>query len=322
MAVPSSGQLRLRADIALEVDGDATGTNVSLGTLSNEAGFTEPDTMSEFYGYSAFTPPTMSGNAATGNVQETSMNIVGPAVYNTGGALIERGFYFGTSTTATNNTFYSAGTTTQSGLNFSTSRSGLSGGTTYRIWGVCRDTQSPARFTEILTPMYTQQTLPTVNYTITNAGASRHEHTTGGGSPSISNNMNTRYSHVYYGWTTTMNYTWLTNTAYASRTINLGQKAGWQTGQGTTNRGNYSVTASGEISYPGMHIEPNSPYSSGPYYNPNSCSNTLNNSSITISGSGNVYGSMTATQCAGVWECYTNGTNSSFSGGGYTSKTC
>ena len=86
MAVPSSGQLRLRADIALEVDGDATGTNVSLGTLSNEAGFTEPDTMSEFYGYSAFTPPTMSGNAATGNVQETSMNIVGPAVYNTGGA--------------------------------------------------------------------------------------------------------------------------------------------------------------------------------------------------------------------------------------------
>ena len=53
MAVPSSGQLRLRADIALEVDGSATGTNVSLGTLSNTAGFTEPDAMSEFYGYSA-----------------------------------------------------------------------------------------------------------------------------------------------------------------------------------------------------------------------------------------------------------------------------
>ena len=53
MAVPSSGQLRLRADIALEVDGSATGTNVSLGTLSNTAGLTEPDAMSEFYGYSA-----------------------------------------------------------------------------------------------------------------------------------------------------------------------------------------------------------------------------------------------------------------------------
>ena len=51
MAVPSSGQLRLRADIALEVDGSATGTNVSLGTLSNTAGFTDPDAMSEFYGY-------------------------------------------------------------------------------------------------------------------------------------------------------------------------------------------------------------------------------------------------------------------------------
>ena len=60
MAVPSSGQLRLRADIALEVDGDATGTNVSLGTLSNDAGFTDPDNMSEFYGYSSVTAPSVS----------------------------------------------------------------------------------------------------------------------------------------------------------------------------------------------------------------------------------------------------------------------
>ena len=56
MPVPSSGQLRLRGDIALEVDGAATGTNVSLCTLSNTAGFTEPDAMSDFYGFSAATP--------------------------------------------------------------------------------------------------------------------------------------------------------------------------------------------------------------------------------------------------------------------------
>ena len=55
MPIPSDGPLRLRGDIALEVDGTATGTNVSLGTLSSAAGFINPDAMSEFYGYSALT---------------------------------------------------------------------------------------------------------------------------------------------------------------------------------------------------------------------------------------------------------------------------
>ena len=53
MSVPSSGPLKLRGDIALEVDGSATGTNVSLRTLSNSAGFTSPDAMREFYGYTS-----------------------------------------------------------------------------------------------------------------------------------------------------------------------------------------------------------------------------------------------------------------------------
>ena len=37
MPVPSSGQLRLRADINQEVNGNDTDDNVSLGTLSNDA---------------------------------------------------------------------------------------------------------------------------------------------------------------------------------------------------------------------------------------------------------------------------------------------
>ena len=53
MPVPSSGQLRLRADINQEVNGNDSDDNVSLGTLSNDAGFSEPDAMSDFYGYSA-----------------------------------------------------------------------------------------------------------------------------------------------------------------------------------------------------------------------------------------------------------------------------
>ena len=323
MAVPSSGQLRLRADIALEVDGSATGDNVSLGTLSNEVGFTEPDTMSEFYGYVSYIQPTMTGTPSTSSVSDTSMIVTSPTFSNPSGGTITLGFYFGTSTTMTNNTFYAHTTYTGTGgFSFARQFSGLSSSTTYRAWAVLRDTESPARFTEVVSSMKSQATLPTVSYSITNASGSRHEHSTGGGSPSISNNMNCTYQHVYYGWTTTMNYTWTTNTAWASRSINLGQKAGWQTGQGTQNRGNYSVTASGEISYPGMHIETRSPYSSGPYYNSNSCSNNLGNSSISITGSGNVYGSMTPTQCSGLWECYTSNANSSFSGSGYTSRTC
>ena len=113
MPVPSSGQLRLRADIALEVDGSDTGDNVSLGTLADDAGFdTPPDTMSEFYGYTSIVPPTMSGSLATANITDSQMTVVAPAVYNSDGLNIKRGFYFGTSTTATSNTFYDMGNTT------------------------------------------------------------------------------------------------------------------------------------------------------------------------------------------------------------------
>lgn len=50
MAVKASGELKLYADIGVELG--VASTNVSLGTMSNTAGFTDPDSMSEFYGYS------------------------------------------------------------------------------------------------------------------------------------------------------------------------------------------------------------------------------------------------------------------------------
>ena len=49
MALPSSGQLSLN-DIRVELQ--EAQANSSLGTLSNLAGFTDPDAVSEFYGYS------------------------------------------------------------------------------------------------------------------------------------------------------------------------------------------------------------------------------------------------------------------------------
>lgn len=74
MPVPSSGQLRLRADINQEVNGNDTDTNVSLGTLSNSAGFTEPDTMSEFYGYTSLTAPTVSYTSQSSNYTTVTLN--------------------------------------------------------------------------------------------------------------------------------------------------------------------------------------------------------------------------------------------------------
>lgn len=57
MALPSSGQITL-AQIRDEVSPGTT-SNVSLRALSSAAGFSTPDTFSEFYGYSAFTPPSI-----------------------------------------------------------------------------------------------------------------------------------------------------------------------------------------------------------------------------------------------------------------------
>ena len=57
MALPSSGTLSLN-DIRVELG--LAQSNVSLGSMSNSVGFTDPDAVSEFYGYSAANYNTMS----------------------------------------------------------------------------------------------------------------------------------------------------------------------------------------------------------------------------------------------------------------------
>lgn len=86
MAVPSSGQLRLRADINLEVEGNDTDDNVSLGTLSDAADLTTPpDQMSEFYGYSANV--TINWNeGGLGNASITNNNMT-DGQYTPGGSV-------------------------------------------------------------------------------------------------------------------------------------------------------------------------------------------------------------------------------------------
>ena len=77
MAVPSSGPLQLRGDINLEVNGNVTDTNVALHQLSIDAGFSSPDAMSDFYGYSSVVPPsvTSSPSSFSNSVMTTNGNV-------------------------------------------------------------------------------------------------------------------------------------------------------------------------------------------------------------------------------------------------------
>ena len=127
MAVPSSGQLRLNADINLEINGTGTGTDVSLNGLSIAAGFTAPNGMEEFYGYVDAIAPSVTTNANS-SVGSSSMTSNGNVTSDGGATITQRGFYFGTSSNYASNTKYSVSGTTGS---FSRSNTGLSGGTTY-----------------------------------------------------------------------------------------------------------------------------------------------------------------------------------------------
>ena len=154
MAVPSSGQLRLRGDIALEVDGSATGSNVSLRTLSASAGKSIPDNMSEFYGYSASVPPTVTtGSSSSTN---TSIYMNGTVNSDGGATIIERGFYVGTSTNPTSNPKYVISGTTG---NFAFNKTGLSPNTTYRYFAYATNASGTT-----IGAMQTRATYPTLNY--------------------------------------------------------------------------------------------------------------------------------------------------------------
>lgn len=129
MAVPSSGELRLYADIGVELG--VSQSNVSLGSMSDSAGFAEPDAMSDFYGYVDAVAPSVTTNAIS-NIGQTSLRANGNVTADGGGAITERGFYIGTnSASPTNNTKYTVSGTTGSYLRNIT---GLSSYTTYYCW--------------------------------------------------------------------------------------------------------------------------------------------------------------------------------------------
>ncbi len=137
MAVPSSGELRLYADIGVEVG--VPQSNVSLGEMSDLAGFEAPDSMSDFYGYTSYTEPTVTTNVAT-SVTASSMVLNGVYALPPDGAspVTERGFYFGTNVAnPLSNTRYSLSGGTPNP--FTLSRTGLNSSTTYYFWAFVVD---------------------------------------------------------------------------------------------------------------------------------------------------------------------------------------
>jgi hypothetical protein len=105
MAVPSSGELKLWDDIWNQEIGASQGEN-SLHSASVYAGFSTPDAMSDFYGWSDTELPQVSGVTFIG-CGVSSVNV--RACANSNGNDTSTtcfGFYFGTSTNRTSNTKY------------------------------------------------------------------------------------------------------------------------------------------------------------------------------------------------------------------------
>ena len=209
MAVPSSGELKLRADINLEVNGNATDDNVSLGTLSNEAGFTEPDNMSEFYGYTSCTAPSVTTNAID-NVSYTSMRANGNVTADNGCTITERGFYFGTSSNMTSNTKYVVSGTTGS---FNRNFTGLtSGNVRYYAWAYATNSAGTTYGSSVYANTLTPATYSLIQtYTNTNRWRSPQSfaYSWGAGDAAAQWNANAQmqYNHASYGWTTANSYT-------------------------------------------------------------------------------------------------------------------
>jgi len=130
MAVTGSGPIGLIADVNNEINGNTTDYNVSLTTLSTGAGKSAPHGLTEFYGYSSATAPTLGGTSAS-SVSTSGMTLNGSVSSDGNATVTERGFYFGTSTNRASNTKYTVGSGTGS---FSSARSGLSAASTYYFW--------------------------------------------------------------------------------------------------------------------------------------------------------------------------------------------
>ena len=138
MALPSTGPLALSLDIRTEelIKNPALpADDVSMREISDSAGFSEPDAISEFYGYSSAILPTMASIRLSGGPNDNSMSFAATPATNGFVAITSRGFYFGTDSRGPQyNTRYQVDTSNSLG-EFSKGFGGLSASRTYYCWG-------------------------------------------------------------------------------------------------------------------------------------------------------------------------------------------
>ena len=154
MPLQSSGPISFS-----QIKTELTSSSNSLRALSAAAGFSSPDAVSEFYGYSFITalPPTVSTSGASG-VTNTQIIANGNVTDDGDATITERGFYFGTSTNRASNPKYVVSGTTGG---FSLTRTSLSTSTTYRFWAYATNSQGTT-----YGAMQTAATYPTMNYNV------------------------------------------------------------------------------------------------------------------------------------------------------------
>jgi hypothetical protein len=139
MGVPSSGELKLWDMLWNQELGGSKGNN-SLHSASVYAGFSTPDSLGEFYGYSDVEAPTVTTNALS-NISYSTMRANGN-VDTTGNENPTRAFYFGTSSTRTSNTKYTVGT--GGAGSFQRTMTGLSQLQTYYCWAIAENSAGEA----------------------------------------------------------------------------------------------------------------------------------------------------------------------------------
>jgi hypothetical protein len=130
MPITSSGQIALITDIEAEFDQTGS-TDISLFQARDDAGLDAGEVaMTDFYGLASAVAPTVTVQSSS-SVSSSGFTANGNVTADGGASVTERGFYIGTSTTATSNTKYTVSGTTGA---YTYAITGLSSSTTYYVF--------------------------------------------------------------------------------------------------------------------------------------------------------------------------------------------